>query len=75
MMSSQKDTFCSWRCKYYIYRFTIYNIYNYLNVSSTLRMKNGTLLDLVVRRNKTLTYVEAKPLITELASCVNVSYH
>jgi len=37
-------------------------------------MRNGTLLDLVVQKNKALTYAEAKPLIKELASCVNVSY-
>ena len=46
---------------------------NYLNLS-TLRMGNGTLLDLVMRKKKLLTYAEAKPLIKELASCVNVSY-
>ena len=46
---------------------------NYLNLS-TLRMGNGTLLDLVMRKNKLLTYAEAKPLIKELASCVNVGY-
>ena len=38
------------------------------------RMENGTLLDLVVKENKALTYVKAKTLVKELASCVQVSY-
>ena len=36
-------------------------------------MRHGTLFDLV-EKDKVLAYVEAKTLVKELASCVQVSY-
>ncbi len=37
-------------------------------------MKEGTLLDHVVREKKKPTYVQVKTLVKEMASCVHVSF-
>ncbi len=54
-----------------IYYYFIIKLFNCFYIN---RMENGTLLGLVVKENKALTYVKAKTLVKELASCVQVSY-
>jgi hypothetical protein len=45
-------------------------LFKYFHIN---RMSHGTLFDLV-EKNKVPTYVKAKTLVKELASCVQVNY-